>query len=416
MMLIRTRRKVSTRSLQLKQAIVGMFARAESESNRFEEFGEADWKAVLWWLDVSGMALYLLHEARRQDMEGFIPASIVTELDFRLERNRERTRALLREASYLGRWFAEAGIQYALLKGISLVPDSVPDAGLRSQIDLDFLVARRGLRNARQTVTRLGYSLHADTGNGLEFRDGRTSKPDLAKMYSVHCERALELHADEDLSELLARRRIREFEGVQLATLSPPDILVQQALHLVKHLCGEHTRLSWVLEFRRHIETRKEDADFWRAAEAIAAQTRDGDIAMGVAIWLAEVNFGLGDLNVPERWSAQRLPERVLLWLKLYSSEVLLADSVGSKLYALLSQEIPSRQGKNKSTRSILVPSRLPSPITKSSAEEDLRQRAERYLIEVRHFSTRLRFHVVEGVRFAIEVSRWRREVAKCGR
>jgi hypothetical protein len=238
----------------------------------------------------------------------------------------------------------------------------------------------------------------------------------MAKIYSVHGQRALELHVHEDHSELLARRRIRGFGGERLATLSPPDILVQQALHLLKHLCGEHTRLSWVLEFRRHVVARREDSAFWSAAEEIAADTPNGDVAMGVAMWLAEANFGLGAVDIPEQWKVERIPERVLLWLNLYAGELLLGDSVGSKLYALLRKEIPSRAGEHKSIRKILVPSRLPFPITKPSPQEPAGERVARYLIEIRHFVTRLRFHVVEGVRFAVEATRWRREVAKCGR
>jgi hypothetical protein len=416
MMPIHTRRNASPRSLQLKQAILAVFKREAPAARRLEEFSETDWTTVLWWLDISGIALYFLDEVRRQSLHPCIPHSIITELESRMERNRERTRGLLREAWYLGRQFDAAGIPYALLKGISLVPHSVPDAGLRWQTDLDFLVARRGLRCARQTVSRLGYSLHADTGSVLEFRAGRTGKPDMAKLYSAQCQRALELHVDEDHSELLIRSHMREFEGARLATLSAQDILVQQALHMLKHLCGEHTRLSWVLEFRRHIEARREDTAFWIAAEEIAAQTRNGDLAMGVAMWLAQSNFGLGGVDVPGQWKVERLPERVVLWLKLYAGELLLGDSVASKLYALLRQEIPSRPGEHKSTRKILVPSRFPSPITRPSPQEPTRERAARYLIEIRHFITRLRFHVIEGIRFAIEAPRWRREAAKCGR
>jgi len=413
---IRTRRKASTHSLQLKRAILAVFTPTGSTAGRLSEFSEADWTAVLWWLDVSGMALYFFEEIRRQNLSQYIPRFVVTELELRLERNRERTMGLLRDALFLARCFDTAGVPYALLKGISLVPDSVPDAGLRCQADLDFLVMRGGLRKARQTVGRLGYSLHGDTGNTLEFRGVRTGKPGMTLMYSVHCQRALELHVDDDHSELLARRCTREFAGERLAVLSPPDILVQQALHLLKHLCGEHTRLSWVLEFQRHVEARRADSAFWNAAEQIAAQTRNGDVAMGIAMWLAEANFGLENVDIPKQWRIDRLPERVLLWLNLYAGELLLSDSVGSKLYALLRKEIPSRPGEHRSMRDILVPSRLPAPITNPLPQEQLRERAARYLIEMRHFRSRLRFHVVEGVRFAIEAPRWRREVAKCER
>src|SRR6185437_4882902 len=203
---IRTRRMASTRSRQLKQAIVAVFTRAEAPASRLQDFSEAEWNSVLWWLDISGMALYLLDELRRQHADQCVPHPMIAELEFRLERNRERTHGLLREASYLGRSFDAAGIPYALLKGITLVPDSVPDAGFRWQTDLDLLVARRGLRKARQIVSRNGYSLCGGSGNTLEFRAGRTGKPDLAKIYSIHSQRALELHVVEDRSELLARR------------------------------------------------------------------------------------------------------------------------------------------------------------------------------------------------------------------
>lgn len=410
---IRNRRNEFPRSLQLKQAVLAVFLQHASSIGRLEGFTETDWARAMRWLDISGMALYFLDEIRRKNIEQLVPQSILTELETRMARNRERTIVLGREASSLSRCLEAAGVPYALLKGVSLVPDSVPNAALRWQTDLDFLVARTGLRRARETVSRVGYGLHADTGSVLEFRLGRTGKPDLAKIYSAQCQRALELHVTEDHSALLARRCIRELGSARVATLSPPDILVQQALHLLKHLCGEHTRLSWVFEFRRHAQARREDTAFWSAAEEIAAQERHGDIAMAVAVWLARANFGWTGVEPPQRWSEEHLPEGVLLWLRLYSGELLLGDSVASKLYALLRKELPSRQGENKSTRSILIPSRLPLPITTPAPQETSRERVKRYFVELRHLTSRVRFHAVEGIRFGIEASRWKRELAK---
>jgi len=411
------RSRSSARNRELKRAVLKVFTQSDDcQTEQLAVYSESDWKGVLRWLDICGMALYFLDQARRTGVDRLVPQSILAELDGRLERNRERTTTLMREASLLCGWFDAGGIPYALLKGFTLTPDSVPDAALRWQADLDILVPRRFVNLARHYISRLGYTLHADTGRTLEFRAGAVEMPDISKLYSVHSERALELHVDDGQSDALNCRRIRDFKGVRISTLSPADILVQQALHLLKHLCGEHTRLSWVLEFRRHVETRKADAAFWAEARLVAAQVQNGDLAMGVAFWLAKAMFGPLDCVTPASWRAEALPERVGLWLRFYADEVLLSDAAGSKFYALLRGEIPGQCDEGKSARRILLPVCWPSRMGRPSRRERLRPRGHRYLIESQYFLTRLRFHVMEGFRFAIEVSRWRRAVARCGR
>jgi len=46
-------------------------------------------------------------------------------------------------------------IPYALLKGFSLTPDSVPDPTLRWQTDLDFLIPKKNLQLASHYLRRL---------------------------------------------------------------------------------------------------------------------------------------------------------------------------------------------------------------------------------------------------------------------
>ena len=411
-----TSKEASTRARDLKLAILACFA--SKTSTRFcalDGFSEEDWRRIMFWLDISGMALYLLDQMNHADLERFLPKSIEQALQERWHENKKRTAALMREASIIAGWFEQALIPYALLKGFSLTPDSVPDPTLRWQTDLDFMVPKKSAELASHYVRRLGYSIHANSGETIEFQAGEAGVPDLANIYRVHNQRSLELHVlarDESGLDLLSRTEVRSIGRFTFSVLSGPDILVQQARHLLKHLCGEHTRMSWVLEFRRHAESRKDDAAFWHQVRLLA-EAEDGNLAMAIALWLATDLFGEVAPQYSGYWASGFLPKRVKLWLELYGRELLLADSIGSKLYAILRQELPGRESGTRNLRKILLPACLPARVTTSGRGETLSTTVQRVGIEVGHFWSRLRFHVVEGLRFAVESTRWRRAVAR---
>lgn len=417
---IPTRNSAVARRRQLKQAILEVCANADTPAaSLFTGFSEDDWQGVLRWLDMSGMALYFIDRVRRSGLGSSLPERILRLLDLRLERNRERTRAMLEDVRMLAGWFDAASIEYALLKGISLTPDSVPANCLRWQADLDFLVRRKDSRLACDYISRLGYRLRLDTGDTVEFIWGSARIKDVAELYCAESPRAFELHIAQDDSDVrardvLARRRTRLLEGIELSTLSPTDILVRQALHLSKHLCGERTRISWVLEFKRHVEARRGDAAFWAEVESIANQEDNAGLAISMALWLAREFFGPLYVDHFDHRKADRLPARVRMWLQRYAHDVLISDSIASKHYTLLRAEIPGQACDSKSLRRLLIPLHLPFRITMPSPRETLAGRVGRWVTEARHFFTRLRFHAIEGLWFAIEASRWRKAVARC--
>jgi hypothetical protein len=241
----------------------------------------------------------------------------------------------------------------------------------------------------------------------------------MQKMYSIHAQRALELHLLPEGNErpgLLTRRITRHFDGAAVETLSQADILVQQALHLLKHLCGEHTRLSWVLEFWRHVEARRFDLEFWSQVEILAAQEMNGDLALGAALWLAREFFREASMELPPQWSPDALPPRIRQWLRLYARDLLLSDSTGSKLYVLLRSEVPCKAEDIKKPHSFLFPHYLPARITQPRPGERWLERSRRNIVEAEFFFRRMQFHVVEGIRYAIEALRWRRDAVRYGR
>ena len=411
--------KTTPRARALKEAIVACFSFSCGDAKqRLSGFGQADWESALWWLDISGMALYFLDRAQQLNVQSLIAPSVEAALMRRLQKNQIRLRALHQEAATLAAWFREGRVAYALLKGETLTPDSVPNSNLRCQTDIDLLVASQNLTLAIHYVHRLGYTLHAKSGKTLEFRAGAPSLPDLNNLYSVHTQRALELHLLADgchESNMLTRRISRSIAGDGFDTLSPPDILVQQALHLLKHLCGEHTRLSWVLEFWQHVRTRRDDVEFWRQVQTNAGQESNGTLAMGIAFWIATRAFGSIDLPEFPQWREDTLPPRVRLWLERYVLDLLMSGQVGSKLYALLRVEIPSPPSERKSTKRILFPHYLPARLTTPDPKESVQEQWARLAIEGDFFLRRLHFHVTEGIRFGLEVARWKRALIRCG-
>jgi len=415
------RSRTTAQARELKGAIVAFFGQSQKSTvEGLGRFSEADWRSALWWLDISGMAIYCLDRAcQLQMVERLIPPSIAESLKQRLERNRVRIDALHHEARTLAAWFEGGGVPYALLKGMTLVPESVADCALRCQTDLDFLVPRRSAYHAVHYVRRLGYRLYAKSGDTLEFRAGQAGPPDLANMYSVHSQRALELHLICDgpgESNLLRRRVARMFHGTSIETLSPADILVQQALHLLKHLCGEHTRLSWVLEFHRHVQARTDYPEFWSTAQSIASEEWNGDLAMGMALWAAEEMFGKANLQIPQQWRPEVLPARIRLWMERYARELFMSDSIGSKLYGLLRNEVPGHPEdiRKQKILKLIFPLYLPARVMEPKPHERLTERLSRYAVELDYFFRRLSFHILEGIRFGAEAMRWKWAAIRC--
>jgi len=242
--------------------VESFYGSATQAASQFHSHSQVDWQAILVWLDISGMALYFLDRLKELENEDSVPVAIRECLQLNLQRNRQRTAALLSQAENVAKHFEQAGIPFALLKGITLTPDSVREPALRWQTDLDFLIAESSATAAMDVLRILDYSLHARSGNTFELRSGPLGKPDLKSLYRADTQKSLEIHClrrQEGLPDRLTRARARQFEGIWIAALSAADIMVQQALHLMKHLCGEHTRLSWVLEFWRHVRLRESD-------------------------------------------------------------------------------------------------------------------------------------------------------------
>jgi len=109
-------------------------------------------------------------------------------------------------------------------------------------------------------------------------------------------------------------------------------------------------------------------------------------------------------------WTTDRLPDRLRAWARTYGHQVMLGSHPGTKLYLLLQAELELCGIESKrSVRSSLLPGQLPPQVIRPFADENFSTRIQRHFMHLGTIAERARFHAVEGLRYAVEVRRWRR-------
>jgi Uncharacterised nucleotidyltransferase len=408
--------KSLARQLQAREAVLLIFLDPLPEQYaRLWRLSDREWQELLHWLDISGLALYFLDRVLELQLNDLLPPAVMARLQQNLIDNTERLRGMVDESIEIQREFQSAGLSYAMLKGFSLWPYSVPKLQLRSQLDLDFLVAEGSVSQARQILERRGYRLHAVSGRSWEFKTDHIPNVSLKTLYKNLPYRSVELHVETNTNSgasLLARTVKRRFHGVSMPALSPADLFLGQGMHLFKHVCSDFSRAAHLLEFRRHVLAYRDDDAFWRELHCAADKNPRASLALGVVTLL--ITQVMGEFAPPSltRWTVDRLPDTPRLWIELYGSRSVFASFPGSKLYLLLQRELVSAGVPAKRTvRRALLPLRLPPPISPASANDTFRVRLSRYRLQFRFICIRLRFHTVEGARYMWERLRWRQKL-----
>jgi hypothetical protein len=378
-----------------------------------------EWQRLLRWLDTSGLALYFLDRVAELEIYGIVPPAVLSRLQQNLADNTARIAAMICESTAIHRGFQEAGLLYATVKGFSLWPASVPKLELRSQLDLDFLMSESSAPEARKILESRGYYLHAVCRGSWEFKSNQNGISFLKDMYKVKPRLPVELHLEavgEGTDSLLARSEVRYFHGVDMPVLSPVDLFLGQGLHIFKHICSAHSRTAHLIEFRRHVCARYHDDTFWRQLEQLAERNSSAPIALGMAVLL--ISHVMDDF-APEaltRWTVARLPPAVRMWVELYGVRTVFCDPPGSKLYLLLQKAlVPEGIPAKRSARRVLLPLRLPRAIAHGTVDETMPARITRYRRQLNFIWFRMRFHVVEGLRYMRESARWRKQIKRIG-
>ena len=374
-----------------------------------------EWLRLLHWLDVSGLALYLLDRFIQLGLLDALPKSVVDDLQQRMKNNTLRTRGMLDESVAIQREFQKAGLCYAVMKGISLSPSSVPRPELRHQFDLDYLIAEKSAPEARRILERRGYQMCAVSGRTWEFKINETPNVSIKDLYKDLSYRAVELHLETNTAGQISRLdrvEYREMLGIVMPVFSPVDLFLGQAMHVFKDVSSAFCRTAHLLEFYRHVLAQREDDVFWRELRASAEDSPRTCLGIGVVTYL--ITSIMGDF-APEAltaWTVEVLPPSARLWVDLYGRRTIFGKHPGTKLYLLLQRELEALGVSTiRPIKKSLWPSRLPPTVIRPSADETLSTRIARYRVQARFIFSRLCFHIAEGLRYAVESYRWRRHL-----
>lgn len=403
------------------EAVVAAFREsAEGSRQRLSTISRRDWVRSYYWLDASGLALYFLNQLETLAIEDAIPAETFDRLQKNFAENRVRSSAMFAEFASINQALHAAGVEYANLKGFTLSPESCPHPSLRRQLDFDFLVDGNQLELCRNILVERGYVLTAATRTTWEFKAGATQLGSMKDFYKYTPQRSVELHFASSTTsapspsrdERLDRLELRLWDGLTFPALSPSEQFIEQSLHLFEHLCSACTRPAWILEYKSHVSFHYNDLDFWESVEERSRTNRHAPIAIGLASLLSARLFGgrtPGQLNA---WTLDCLSAPVRLWAQHYGPRTVLADFPGTKLYLLLLQELERGDGAQPSQtqkRSRLLPLHRVPRIVSAGANENLWNWLRREVYQALFVLFRLRFHVVEGIRYLIETARWTR-------
>ena len=269
-----------SRDQLIREAVLLTFCQPLPEQCRqLQDLSEKEWRRLLNWLDISGLALYFLDRMEELHLCDMLPPGVLARLQQNLRDNVERTRGMIAESIAIEQEFQKTGLGYATLKGFSFCPSSVPRAELRHQFDLDFLVTEQSASQARQILERRAYRLlYAISGRSWEFKINETPGISVKDLYKDLPGRSVELHIEAKIqgrSSLLERLEMRDFHGIHMPVLSPVDLFLGQGMHVYKHVCGEFSRTAHLLEFYRHVLARRQDDVFWEELQSTPGKIRE---------------------------------------------------------------------------------------------------------------------------------------------
>jgi hypothetical protein len=395
-------------------------------------FSPRDWEQTLGWIDRAGLTLYLLEQLKACAATKVLPLWVLTRFEQNLADNRCRVDHLLYETGCINEMFDQAGVQYVVIKGFSLWPEFCSDPYLRTQCDLDYLVAGRSLSAAQNALLKFGYKRrHSPSVQEFVFERPLQRVPSqFDSPYKVQTTPMVELHAGiwEDMAHhvpfeeppfLLNSPKLKEWGGMRFPVLGEEDALLLQVLHAFQHMLSHWVKLSWLLEIGRFMEKRSQDSLFWRQF----SQRLEGSLTLAefstIALELTANVFSAPMPETAQQWRRYLRPS-ARLWLDNYGRNWALGERPphkskvfpDSKLSLFISGEyIPDCRARRDSLRHGLMPWKIPGKdpaVVFAPVENQPGSRLQALWVDTTYTAQRLSFHGGAGLRYLWELPRWR--------
>jgi hypothetical protein len=419
---------------KLAEAIVGglQLSGASYDFGRMARFSQRDWERTVGWIDRAGLTLYLVERLRACGATEVLPPRVLARFEQNLADNRCRVDHLLYETGCINEKLDRAGVQYVVIKGFSLWPEFCSNPYLRTQSDLDYLVARHSLRSAQNVLLELGYERRgrSDLQQFSFERPLRRVPSQFDSPYKVQTTPMVELHVGiwenmthhVPLSEpafALNSPKLKEWCGLRFPVLSEEDALLLQVLHAFQHMLSYWVKLSWLLEIGCFMEKRRRDSLFWNQfGQRLLGEPQLTEFST-IAFELTANVFSAPMPELTQTWR-QSLRPSARSWLDHYSRDWARGERPphksrifpDSKLSLFISGEyIPDGRARQDSLRHQLMPWKIPGKnpgIVIAPIENRPGTRLQALWVDSTYTLQRLSFHGGAGLRYLWELPRWR--------
>jgi hypothetical protein len=391
-------------------------------------FTSRQWEHTFRWLDNVNLALYLLQKLRDTHDDREIPPAALSRLEERYSKNRQRLDEMASAFAEINESFRRFGVDYAVIKGFSLVPGFCPDAYLRSQSDFDYLIDEESMPIVQQALGDLGFFLikHRPAAGEWIFAKAAISHSfDTREQYEGKGRYVIELHStiwrpNEHGIDIagtqfsLSRTVDHEWRGMHFRALPEEDAFLLQILHTFQHLLLGDMRMIWLYEIAYCLHRRRNDTSFWQRVER--RTEADPRLTQLVAIITSlAARFFQAPLPIMIRAWKAALSSSVEIWLDNYGRRLAfakipayeLAVFSNSKLALFLhGQFLPDVKRRRDIMHRRLLPWRRHESIVRPVGERPgapvLSQWRRRQLVFYR-----VVYHAGSGLRYLCEIPKW---------
>jgi len=384
------------------------------------------WRRILTWLDEAGLALYFLDKVIQTDSTRQIPSWVISRLERCLLANQARVSELSAQFARLNQSFAAANVSFAVVKGFSMVPQYCPDASLRHQGDLDYLIDEASIGAAERIVLEAGYNLKPRTSSQefIFIKPGNGPPSQSQDQYSPLSPHAVELHLnmwDSDQHPLPeiphlfspARAQSHSWNELSFPALNDPDAFLLQVLHACQHLFTYWIRMSSLYEIGFFLNHRSSDTLLWNQVKQRVGENRIVREFVVVVSQLSAKLFAAPLPDLIQDWARETRPA-VRTWIDHYSRECALCDVPAyefrflpkAKLVLFLQQQyVDECRDKQVLRTRLLKSTRVARMVESVKAQPSLL--LNRFWWKRQLVIRRTLFHAMAGLRYLLEIPRW---------